>query len=203
VPPSSPSSAEPGRLIVVSGPSGAGKSTIVRRVAEQTGIRVSVSATTRPPRPGERDGDAYHFVDDAEFDRLVDSGGLLEWARYGSHRYGTPRAPVIAMLDRGEDVLLEIEVQGARQVRRRHPDALLVFVTPPNRGVLEQRLRDRGDTDEADVGRRLRIALDEMAQAPALFDHLVVNDALDRAVAEVIDLISPGSRRVGSADLGG
>jgi guanylate kinase len=203
VPPSSPSSLEPGRLIVVSGPSGAGKSTIVRQVAERTGIRVSVSVTTRRPRPGELVGQAYHFVGEGEFDRLVDSGKLLEWARYGRHRYGTPRGPVLDRIDRGEDVLLEIEVQGARQVRERHPGALLVFITPPDRHELERRLRDRGDTDDEDVARRLRIALDEIDQAPELFDHLVVNDRLEEAVAEVIELIRPGSARIGSTGCDG
>lgn len=189
VQPSSPNSAEYGRLFVISGPSGTGKSTIVARVRERVPLAFSVSATTRRPRPGEVDGVHYRFVDDDTFDAMIEEGELLEWATYGTRRYGTPRAPVMERLAAGDDVLLEIEVQGARQIRHTHPEAVMVFVVPPGRAALEDRLRARGDTDEDDIRRRLRIALEEMEAAPRLFDHLVVNDDLDTAVAEVVGLL--------------
>ena len=175
---------------MISGPSGTGKSTIVARVRERVPLAFSVSATTRRPRPGEVEGVHYRFVDDDTFDAMIEEGELLEWATYGTHRYGTPRAPVVERLSAGDDVLLEIEVQGARQVRHTHPEAVMVFVVPPGPAALEQRLRARGDTDEDDIRRRLRIALEEMEAAPRLFDHLVVNDDLDVAVTEVVGLLS-------------
>lgn len=176
-------------MFVISGPSGAGKSTIVQRVRERLPLAYSVSATTRPPRPGEADGAHYHFVDEDEFDRMIDEGELLEWARYGGHRYGTPRGPVLDQLDAGRDVLLEIEVKGAHQIRESHPSAFMIFVMPPDRATLEERLRRRGDTGDTDIATRLRIALEEMAQARALFDRLVVNDDLEKAVDEVVGLL--------------
>lgn len=174
---------------MISGPSGAGKSTIVRRVRERLPLAYSVSATTRPPRPGEVDGVHYHFLDDGEFDRMLEKGELLEWARYGGHRYGTPRGPVLQHLDEGRDVLLEIEVEGAQQVRESHPSAFMIFVMPPDRATLEERLRKRGDTGDTDISTRLEIALEEMAQARRLFDRLVVNDDLEQAVEEVVGLL--------------
>ena len=178
-----------GLVVVISGPSGVGKGSVhagLHGILE--GLEVSVSATTRAPRPGERDGVAYHFVDDTTFDRMVATGALLEWAEYSGHRYGTPRAPLEAAVEEGRTVLLEIEVQGALQVRSGLPDALQIFLVPPTFDELERRLRDRGTEDEPTIQGRLEVARREMAAQEA-FDHVVVNDDLDRATAEVAMLI--------------
>jgi guanylate kinase len=174
---------------VISGPSGAGKSTIVRGVLASREVEFSVSATTRAARPGEIPGQHYHFIDIERFREMVESGSFLEWAQYGSHLYGTPLAPVLATLDQGSDVLLEIEMQGARQVAAAYPDAVLVFIRPPSMAVLEQRLRSRGDTDDDDIERRLEIARHELAEAEALFDHIVVNEEVGAAIDEVVRII--------------
>jgi guanylate kinase len=182
-------SGDQGLVVVVSGPSGVGKGSVhagLQGLAE--GLEVSVSVTTRAPRPGERDGVAYHFVDDAAFDRSIERGELLEWAEYAGHRYGTPRGPLDDAVARGRTVLLEIEVQGALQIRSRMPDALQIFLVPPAFEDLERRLRDRGTEDEATMQARLEVARGEMAAQDA-FDHVVVNDELDRATAEVAQLI--------------
>lgn len=185
-----PSSADGrGLVVVVSGPSGVGKGSVHAGLhGLLDGLEVSVSATTRSPRPGERDGVAYHFVDEAAFERMVVTGALLEWAEYAGHRYGTPRGPLEDAVERGRTVLLEIEVQGALQVRSGLPDALLVFLVPPTFEELERRLRDRGTEDEATILDRLEVARREMAAADG-FDHVVVNDDLDRCTREVADLI--------------
>lgn len=148
-----------------------------------------MSCTTRPPRPGERDGRDYRFVSDRAFDELVAAGALLEWAEVFGHRYGTPVEEVERARAAGRDVLLEIDVQGARQVKRRAPDAVLVFLVPPSREELERRLRARGTEDEATLARRLAEAERELAEA-ARFDHVVVNDDLDRAADEVLAIIA-------------
>jgi len=144
--------------------------------------------TTRRPRPGEADGIDYHFVSDEEFDLLVAGGELLEWAHVVGHRSGTPARPVEEALAAGRDVVLEIDVQGARQVRERAPEAVLIFLAPPSMEELERRLRSRGTEDEARLALRLATAKQEMAQLP-LFDHVVVNDRLDEATAQVEAII--------------
>ena len=174
-----------GRLIVVSGPSGVGKSTIVDRIVDELPVRFSVSATTRSPRPGEVPGVDYHFVSPSVFDVMVESGEFLEWAEYNGHRYGTPRRPVLEALEQGTDILLEIEVQGARQVKAAYPEAVAIFIAPPSMESLEQRLRGRGDTSEEAVERRLAIARAELGAADE-FDQVVVNDDLDAAVAQML-----------------
>lgn len=162
-------------LIVVSGPSGVGKSTVVARaLALEPRIWLSVSATTRAPREGEQDGREYFFVTDEEFDRLIATDGLLEWAAFAGNRYGTPRAPVQERREGQTPVLLEIEVQGARQVRERVPGALLVFLAPPSWEVLEARLTGRGTESQESVQRRLAAASAEMAAAEE-FDVTLVN----------------------------
>jgi len=174
-----------GRLVVVSGPSGVGKGTLVAGLrARRPELALSVSATTRPRRAGEVDGVAYRFLDRAEFDRLIDGDGFLEWAEFAGHRYGTPAEPVERLIAAGTDVVLEIEVQGARQVRDRFPDAVLVLLVPPSLDALAQRLRDRGTEDDASLARRLAIAETELASAD-VFDHVVLNDRLDEAIAAV------------------
>jgi guanylate kinase len=181
-----------GRLVVVSGPSGSGKSSIVRELLGRMPLEFSVSATTRLPRPGERHGDHYNFVSRRDFEGMIERGELLEWAQYNNRFYGTPTAPVEAALADGSDVLLEIEIQGARQVRERKPDALMFFVAPPSMQELEKRLRRRGDTTDEDIEDRLEIAEAEIAEAPELFDHIVLNDNLDQAVSEIVGLITSG-----------
>jgi guanylate kinase len=164
---------------------------VVRRVVEVVpNLTVSISVTTRRPREslGERDGVHYYFVDDLEFDRMVESGELLEWADVFGSRYGTPGEPIRQILDLGGDALLEIDVQGARQVRDAMPQAILVFLEPPSLEELERRLRSRGTEDEERLARRLRKASSELEQKE-WFDHVVVNDDLDRAAAQVAAII--------------
>lgn len=181
----------PGRssLIVLAGPTAVGKGTVSAAIkANHPEILLSVSATTRPPRPGEVDGQHYFFVDDAEFDRLVNTDALLEHATvHNKYRYGTPRRPIEEALDEGRSVLLEIDLQGARQVQTAKPDATLVFLLPPSWDELVQRLVGRGTEDAEERARRLRTAKGELA-AQREFDHLVVNDDVDRAAAEVAAL---------------
>ena len=178
-----------GRLIVVSGPSGVGKSTIVKSLLERLPLEFSVSATSRQPRPGERHGTHFHFVTRDEFEHLISSDSLLEWAVYNGNYYGTPAEPIGKANEVGRDVLLEIEIQGARQVRAHRPDALMFFIVPPSLEVLGDRLRSRGDTSEADIIGRLEIASTELEEAPDLFDHLITNDEVNRATSEIANLI--------------
>jgi guanylate kinase len=174
----------PGRLVVVSGPGGVGKGTAVAGLARRRPeVELSVSATTRRPRSGEVDGVHYRFLDDADFRARAAAGEFLEWAEFNGRCYGTLRDPVEAARATGRTVLLEIEVQGARQVREREPDAVLVFVAPPSRDELLARLRERGDDPDA-VARRLAIAEWELAQQSE-FDHVIVNDDLEKCVDEM------------------
>ncbi len=177
------------RLIVLAGPTAVGKGTVAARIAaEHLEILLSVSATTRPPRPGEVDGLHYRFVDDAEFDRLVADGALLEHATvHNSYRYGTPRAPIEEALAQGRTALLEIDLQGARQVRAADPSATLVFLLPPSWDELVHRLTGRGTEGAQEQARRLRTAKVELA-AQGEFDFRVVNDDVGRAAAEVFAL---------------
>jgi guanylate kinase len=182
-----------GRLLVVSGPSGSGKSSIVRELVDRLDLEFSVSVTTRLPRAGERHGDHYSFVSRKDFEAMIEAGELLEWAQYNNRFYGTPAAPAAAANAAGRDVLLEIEIQGARQIREKRPDALMFFISPPSMDELENRLVRRGDTSTADIEDRLELAETEIAEAPGLFDHIIVNDRLDRAVAEIEAAITGSS----------
>jgi guanylate kinase len=177
------------RLIVLAGPTAVGKGTVAAYIKDHhPEIHLSVSATTRAPRPGEVEGEHYYFVDDAEFDRLVDEDALLEWATvHNRHRYGTPREPIERVLAAGGTALLEIDLQGARQVRAAEPSATLVFLLPPSWDELVQRLVGRGTEDAEERARRLRTARVELA-AQNEFDYRVVNDDVARAAAEVVAL---------------
>jgi guanylate kinase len=184
-----------GRLIVLAGPSGVGKGAIVARLlAALPDLELSISATTRRPRPREDEGRHYYFVDRADFDRMIEAGGFLEWADIFGERYGTPREPVERALAAGRDVLVEIDVQGARQVKAADPSAYMVFITPPSLDELERRLRTRGTETDEQVKRRLAKASDELAAEPE-FDVTVVNDDLERAAREVIQLVDKLRRR--------
>jgi guanylate kinase len=186
-----------GTLIVLAGPSGVGKGSVVQRMRSRDpeGLVLSVSATTRPARAGEVDGVDYRFTNEAEFDRMIRDGELLEWAEvYPGRRYGTPRGFVDESLDRGVDVILEIDVQGAAQVRARDPDAVLILLSPPSFEALEERLRGRGTEDAAGLTERLAAAQRELEQA-AWFDRVVVNDDVERATDQVAAIIEASRTR--------
>jgi guanylate kinase len=181
-----------GDLFIVSSPSGAGKTTLIRRVLEDPrvggSLHFSVSHTTRPPRAGETDGVEYYFCDEASFRKLEAEGGFLEWATVHGNLYGTSRAEVEPRLASGLDVLLDIDVQGARQVRSSVPDAVKVIVFPPSRGVLESRLKSRASDSPEVVARRLAVAAKEMAEFGE-FDYAIINDGLGPAVDELRSII--------------
>jgi guanylate kinase len=185
------------RLAVLSGPGGVGKSTVVRALSKTLPEwTVSVSATTRAARPGERDGVDYHFVTDEHFDRLIADGAFLEWANFGGHRYGTLWTSVREPLANGRSVLLEIEIQGALAVKKEFPDAVLIFLHPPHFDTLRARMHDRGSDDPERVRQRLALAEWELAQSTA-FDHHVTNDDVETAAARIGEILrgltAPGS----------
>ena len=177
------------RMFIVSAPSGAGKTSLVRRaVAELDGLAVSVSHTTRPMRPGETDGVDYHFTDRAGFEAMIDDDRFLEYAEVFGNHYGTSVDAVRECLERGEDVILEIDWQGAEQVRRKLEDVVSIFILPPSRAVLLERLRARGSDSEEVIARRTAEAVVEMQQYHRA-DYLIVNDDFDRALAELSAVI--------------
>ena len=178
------------QLTVLAGPTAVGKGTVVAALRERyPHLLVSVSATTRNPRPGEVNGVHYYFVSPEEFDSMIEGGEMLEWALvHGTNKYGTPRGPVDAALAAGEPVLLEIDLAGARQVRVTRPDAQFIFLAPPSWEELERRLLGRGTEGPEERERRLATARVEM-DAASEFDHVVINDDIDRAVRELAGLI--------------
>jgi guanylate kinase len=183
-----------GKLIVIAGPSGVGKGSVVRRLLDRDRaegvdrLAYSISVKTRAPRANERDGREYHFISETAFDAMLQDDELLEWAPFVDHRSGTPRRFVEDSLAAGRDVILEIDVKGAEQVRAEVPDATLIFLAPPSMDELERRLRGRGTEDDERIARRLDTAAWEMTQRD-WFDHVVVNDDLERTADEVAAII--------------
>jgi guanylate kinase len=183
-----------GNLFIVSGPSGAGKGTLVKELLHRVpDVWVSVSCTTREPRPGEREGIEYHFVSEKEFDRLIAEDGLLEWAKVHDSRYGTPRQGVEAHVAAGEQVVLEIDPQGAFQVKEKSPSSVLVFIEPPSWDELQRRLVNRGSETKEQVEKRLRTAKREL-ELVGKYDHVVINDDVARATDELARIVESYAR---------
>jgi guanylate kinase len=181
----------PGLMIVLVGPAGVGKSTIARRLSEKMDVKYIASATTRHKRPGDDDAKVYEYIDREEFFRRLDQDAFLEYAQVYDEYYGTPKHPALDYLAAGQDVLLEIDVQGAMQVRYQYPNALLVFILPPDAPTLLQRLVDRRRDSSEEIQKRFRVAKREvqMAKGSRAFDHMVINDTVDRAVEEIIKTV--------------
>ena len=178
------------KLLVIAGPTAVGKGTVVRQILKDTqNIVLSVSATTRSPRQGEIDGESYFFLSDEEFDDLIASGQMLEYATvHKAHRYGTPRQPVQSALEQGKDVLLEIDIQGARQVKSHMPEAITVFLAPPSWDDLVARLQGRGTENAEEMATRLETARKEL-QAQSEFDHVIINDDVAKCATAVVELL--------------
>jgi guanylate kinase len=173
------------KIFVITGPSGVGKGTLIKELLKAVpDLELSVSATTRSPRAGEINGRDYHFLTPAEFERRTDENDFLEWATYSGNRYGTLRSEVERRLEAGHSVVLEIEVQGAQQVRAAKPDSVQIFIAPPDPSVLRERLSARGTDSQEAIDERLKVAEQELA-AQGDFDHCVVNDEVSRAAAEL------------------
>jgi guanylate kinase len=182
-----------GILLVVSGPSGSGKSTIVSALLEQgRNLFLSVSVTTRKPRPGETDGEHYQFIDESAFNAMAERGEFLEWASYCGRRYGTLKAPILSHLGKGENVILEIEVQGANQVKSNMPEAVSVFVLPPDLSSLHSRLSLRDTEDEEAIRKRLEIAVDEIKEA-SRYDYVIVNRDIQESVNNLLSILQSES----------
>ena len=174
-----------GLLLILSGPSGAGKGTVVKRLlSEDPGVRFSVSATTRAPRPGEADGREYHFLSKKRFREMAEAGEMLEYAEYCGNCYGTPLGPILEWTSQGLDVLLDIEVQGGAQVKEYRPDAVGIFILPPSLKELERRLHERGTESEEKIRKRLEIARAEIPRAHC-YDYIVLNDTVESAVEQI------------------
>jgi guanylate kinase len=180
-----------GKLVVVSGPSGVGKTTIVREVLKRSGAEYSISATTRQRRAGEVDGRDYRFVDRPAFEEMARRGEMLEWAEVHGNLYGTPARPVEEAVAAGKTIVLELDVQGGIQVRRKAPDATMVWIMPPSHEELARRLRGRGSESEESFHRRLAKAKDEIetAKASGAYDCVVVNDDLEKAINEILRIV--------------
>ena len=187
-----------GRLFVIAAPSGAGKTSLVKALLERKPeLHVSISYTTRKMRPTEEDGREYHFVSPADFQQLVDQGLLLEYAQVFDNHYGTGRRPVETELARGNNVVLEIDWQGARQVRKTLPECVTIFILPPSRLSLEERLRNRRTDSEEVIARRLRDAVGDMSHWNE-FDYVVVNDDFEKAVSDLVHIIEGHGKHLGA-----
>ena len=179
------SAARVGKLIVIAGPSGVGKGTLVNMlVSRHSQLKLSISATTRQPRPGEQDGIDYFFLSQQDFEMAIDGGELLEWAEYAGNYYGTPKTQVVEQINLGNYIILEIEVEGARAIATMFPEAQRIFILPPSIEELEQRIRSRGTNSEESIANRLKIAQQEIA-AGSEFDCQIVNDDLETAIAKL------------------
>lgn len=178
-----------GTLFILSAPSGAGKTTLCRALRRHfPDLQYSISYTTRTPRKGERDGQDYHFISPAKFEAMIDQGQWAEWARVHGNYYGTSAEDITAHLDAGQDVLLDIDVQGAAQILKRYPKAVSIFIMPPSMSVLKARLEERGTDPAADINKRLAAAQNEMAQKDR-YHHVVINDQLEQAQAALIAIV--------------
>ena len=178
-----------GALFVISGPSGSGKNRVISEVMKvRRNLKYSISVTTRPMRPGEKDGVNYYFVSREQFEDMVKQGDLLEYAEVYGNLYGTPRKPVEEILAAGEDVILDVDVFGARQIRERCSDAVLIFLLPPSVEELERRIRSRGADDEETIQRRMNSALGEISALPE-YTYVIINDELDEAVSRLASII--------------
>lgn len=184
-----------GLLVVISAPSGGGKGTILKELfAKDDNLVLSVSATTRSPRPGEEHGKQYYFLQKEEFEELISQGKMLEYAQYVGNYYGTPREPVEKWMAQGKDVVLEIEVQGGAQIKKLMPGCVSVFILPPSMEVLEKRLRDRGTEEDATVRKRLEKAREEIPHAKD-YDYVVFNDRLEDAVEDLRAILRAEKRK--------
>ncbi|MCJ7856809.1 guanylate kinase [Lachnospiraceae bacterium NSJ-143] len=179
---------EKGILIIISGPSGSGKGTVVEKLKGDSGYALSISATTRPPRPYEQEGTHYFFKSEEEFKEMINSQKLLEWAEFCGNFYGTPKDYVMGKLDSGCNVILEIEVQGAFQVKKMFPEAVAVFLIPPDRQELKKRLSGRGTEDSATIEKRLKRASEEIELLPK-YDYVVVNDEVEKAAERIKEIV--------------
>jgi len=184
-----------GLLFIISGPSGAGKGTICQRLKEQGSIELSVSMTTRKPRPGEIDGKNYYFVSEEEFIETINRGGFLEYAKVYGNYYGTPKDIVLAQLENNKDVVLEIDIQGALQVKDSYPKGVFIFILPPSMAELRKRITGRGSESEADINLRLGETLKEVAYIDR-YDYCVINDEIEEAVQRVTDIIKAEHSKV-------
>lgn len=185
---------EKGQLVVISGPSGAGKGTIYKRIIAETGMKRSISVTTRAPRDGEVDGVDYYFRTEEEYQQMIAAGEFLETAAVYKNYYGTPKAPVFENLENGHDVLFEVDVHGAHSIKKKYPEAVAIFVMTPTFEILEERLRGRGTETEESLKMRLGSARRELGEYK-LFDYIVFNDNIDIATQEVLDIITAEKRR--------
>jgi guanylate kinase len=184
-----------GRLVVLTGPSGVGKGTLMQLLLQRHAqLYLSISVTTRSPRPGEVHGKHYYFVSREEFQQMVDRDELLEWAEFAGNYYGTPRQPVAEKVSEGKTAILEIELEGARQIRASFPEVLRIFILPPSMAELEQRLRGRGQDSEEAIARRLRRAQAEI-DAAGEFDYKVINDRREAALREIEAILFPDARQ--------
>lgn len=184
-----------GLLVVISGPSGAGKGTIYGKVIEKTGMKRSISVTTRQPRPGETDGVDYYFRTEEQYQQMIAAGEFLETAAVYKNYYGTPKAPVFENLDNGYDVLFEVDVHGAKSIKKKYPDAVTIFIMTPDFDTLGERLRNRGTESESSLRTRLSAAKHELSKYE-LFDYIVFNETAESAASSVIDIINAEKCRV-------